>query len=65
MGLHIFRHHLATDLLAKEVPLPVISKILGHASPISTETYLSADFAHLKECALSIESFAIGLEVLK
>jgi|AntAceMinimDraft_3_1070362.scaffolds.fasta_scaffold03918_1 integrase len=65
MGLHIFRHHLATELLSKNVPLPVISKILGHSSPSSTETYLSADMVHLKECSLSIENFPIGLEVLR
>jgi len=65
MGFHIFRHHLATELLSKDVPLPIISKILGHSSPSSTETYLSADMAHLKECGLSIENFPIGLEVLR
>ncbi len=65
MGFHIFRHHLATELLSKDVPLPIISQILGHSSPSSTETYLSADMAHLKECGLSIENFPIGLEVLR
>jgi len=65
MGFHIFRHHLATQLLSKDVPLPIISSILGHSSPNSTETYLSADIVHLKECGLSIENFPIGLEVLR
>jgi len=65
MGFHIFRHHLATELLSKDVPLPVISQILGHSSTSSTEAYLSADMAHLKACALSIENFPIGLEVLR
>lgn len=65
MGLHLFRHHLATELLAGDVPIPVISDILGHSSPRSTEAYLSADFTHLKECALSIEEFPMDLEVLR
>lgn len=65
MGLHIFRHHLATELLSKDVSLPIISKILGHSSPNATETYLSADFIHLKECALSVEEFPMDLEVLR
>jgi integrase len=65
MGFHIFRHHLATELLSKDVPLPIISSILGHSSPSSTEAYLSADLVHLKECSLSIEDFPIGLEVLR
>ncbi len=58
-GLHIFRHRLATDLLGKDVPQPIISKITGHNSPVSLETYLSSDFVHLKECALSIEQFPV------
>lgn len=58
-GLHIFRHHFATALLGKGVPQPVISRTLGHTSPDSLEPYLSADFPHLKECSLSIESFPV------
>ncbi|MBS4025135.1 MAG: tyrosine-type recombinase/integrase [Clostridia bacterium] len=54
-GFHIFRHRLATALLGNGVARPVISEILGHESPDSLEIYLSADFVHLKECALSIE----------
>lgn len=62
-GLHIFRHHIATSLLDKEVPHPVISSVMGHSSPSSLNPYLSADFLHLKECALSIEPFPVGKEV--
>jgi integrase len=58
-GFHIFRHRLATALLGNGVARPVISQILGHESPNSLETYLSADFVHLKECALSVESFSM------
>jgi len=59
-GFHIFRHRVATELLSNGVPQPVISKTLGHASPVSLESYLSADFTHLKECALSIEQFPVA-----
>lgn len=62
-GLHIFRHYVATSLLNKEVPQPVISSVMGHSSPSSLNPYLSADFLHLKECALSIEPFPVGKEV--
>ena len=58
-GFHIFRHRLATALLGNGVARPVISQILGHESPDSLETYLSADFVHLKECALSVDRFPI------
>lgn len=56
-GFHIFRHRVATQLLGSGVPQPVISRVLGHTSPNSLEAYLSADFKHLKECALSVERF--------
>lgn len=58
-GLHIFRHNIATSLLEKEIPQPVITSVMGHSSPSSLNPYLSADFFHLKECALSIEPFPI------
>jgi len=62
-GFHLFRHHLATSLLEKGVEQPVISRTLGHQSPNSLDTYLGADFIHLKECALSIKCFPVKKEV--
>ncbi len=62
-GFHIFRHYLATTLLGKGVSQPVISRILGHTSPVSLNAYLSADFPHLKECSLSVECFPLRKEV--
>ena len=62
-GLHIFRHHFATQLLCNDVPQPVISKAMGHTLPDSLEVYLSTDFKHLKECSLSIERFPVRKEV--
>ena len=59
-GLHLFRHNLATALLGNGVPQPVISGILGQASPESLEAYLSTDIVHLRECALSIARFPVG-----
>jgi integrase len=62
-GFHIFRHHLATALLGNGVPQPVISRTLGHTSPDSLEAYLSADFPHLRECAINIARFPVPKEV--
>lgn len=59
-GLHIFRHRVATQLLQNNIPRSVISRTLGHDSPESLEAYLSADFKHLKECALSISKFQVA-----
>ena len=47
-------------MLENGVQQPVISKTLGHSSPQSLEAYLSADFVHLKECALGIETFPVA-----
>jgi integrase len=62
-GLHIFRHRLATALLGNDVPSPVVSRALGHASPASLGAYLNADIAHLRECALSIDGFPVAAGV--
>jgi integrase len=62
-GLHVFRHHLATALLGNGVARPVISSIIGHASPNSLDAYLSADFPHLKNCAISIEQYPMANDV--
>lgn len=53
-GPHSLRHSLATNLLAKETPLPVISSILGHASTESTMEYLRVDVHSLRRCALDV-----------
>lgn len=56
-GFHLFRHHIATKMLGNNIPRPVISATLGHSCPESLNTYLSADFIHLRELALSIEKY--------
>lgn len=55
-GPHAFRHSLATNLLAKEIPLPVISSVLGHKCTESTMFYLRVDVNSLKKCALEVPS---------
>jgi len=51
-GPHSLRHSLASNLLKKNVSIPIISTVLGHQSTESTKTYLSIDDLHLKQCAL-------------
>lgn len=60
---HIFRHLLAITLLENGIPQPVISSTSGHINPDSTETYLSADLTHLKECGINITNYPISEEV--
>lgn len=53
-GLHTFRHSLASHLVAKEVPMPVVSEILGHTSTKSTSVYIKVDINGLRKCALEV-----------
>ena len=61
-GTHLFRHHAATKMLENGVQRPVISRALGHADPASLETYLHADFKHLREFALSLDPYPVPEE---
>lgn len=61
-GVRIFRHHLATSLLANETEAPVVSSILGHKDPNSLSPYVDADVEHLRECALSVEKYPVAEE---
>ena len=53
-GSHALRHSLAKRLLEHEIPLPVISEILGHTSTETTMNYLRVDINELKKCALEV-----------
>lgn len=63
-GAHLFRHNFAVVLLQNGIQTPVISEVLGHASPKSIEPYLESNLINLKESALSVEKFPIAKEVL-
>lgn len=55
-GLHALRHSLASTLLERDTPLPIIAEILGHLSTQSTQVYLSVDQSGLARCALNPEA---------
>lgn len=63
-GPHALRHSLATNLLSKEVTLPVISSVLGHTYSESTMFYLRIDTNSLRRCALEVPAItqSIGKE---
>jgi site-specific recombinase XerD len=54
-GMHSLRHTMASVLLEKDTPLPVISDIIGHIDTNSTAVYLKVDMKHLAECPLDFE----------
>lgn len=64
-GTHLFRHHVASTLAGNGIAQPVISETLGHTAHASLDCYLSADMAHLRECARSVECFPVGEEVFR
>ncbi|MCD8013140.1 MAG: tyrosine-type recombinase/integrase [Lachnospiraceae bacterium] len=51
-GPHAMRHSLATNLLRKNVAMPVISTVMGHQRTETTSVYISVDYDKLKQCAL-------------
>jgi site-specific recombinase XerD len=53
-GTQFLRHNAASRLLRAAVPLPTISAVLGHASPESTNLYMSVDEDRLLECVLPV-----------
>jgi integrase len=53
-GLYLFRHTLATRLLADGHPLK-IADVLGHASTDTTYGYTRVDLAGLRTVAISEE----------
>lgn len=55
IGMHCFRHSLATTMLENGVSLPVISQTLGHAGIASTEVYLRINISQLRLCALEVD----------
>jgi len=56
-GVHSLRHTLASTMLSNDVPLPVISSVLGHLTSKATNLYLHIDTKRLRECALDPEVF--------
>jgi integrase len=63
-GPHALRHSLASALLEYNVPLPVISEVLGHANTDTTGVYLKVDIKHLRKCALSVPFYAVKGEAV-
>lgn len=53
-GPHALRHSLASRLLEKNVPIPVISEILGHVDSKTTQLYLDIDINQLRTCSLEV-----------
>ncbi|QNO13368.1 tyrosine-type recombinase/integrase [Alkalicella caledoniensis] len=53
-GPHSLRHSLATNMLKKNVSMPIISSVLGHQNTETTKIYLKVDIEKLRLCPLSL-----------
>ena len=53
-GAHSLRHSLATNMLRKNVSMPIISTILGHRTTETTKVYIGIDIDRLRSCSLPI-----------
>lgn len=53
-GMHVFRHSLASSMLANGTPLPVVSEALGHSETNTTARYLKIAVEQLRSCALEV-----------
>lgn len=56
-GLHSLRHSLASRLLEKDVPVNVISNILGHVDSNSAKSYIQIDIEKLRQCSLEVPDY--------
>ncbi len=55
-GIHNLRNSLAKNMLDSEIPLPIISSVLGHSNLDTTvNSYLKIDLKHLETCSLEVD----------
>lgn len=53
-GAHSLRHSLATNMLKKNTPLPIITGVLGHTTMDTTMKYISVDIEGLRSVSLEV-----------
>jgi integrase len=61
-GTRLLRHNAASKMLRAEAPIGIISAVLGHSDPDSTDIYLAVDDARMRECCLPVPGDPIDWE---
>lgn len=56
-GSHSIRHSLASNMLAADVDILTISKVLGHSSVTTTKAYAKVDIPHLRLVGLEVPDY--------
>ena len=54
-GIHFLRHNVASNLINKNMPIETVAAVLGHASPDTTNIYITVNEEKLRECTLSLD----------
>lgn len=57
-GMHMLRHNAASTMVKNEVLIETIAAILGHATPDTTDIYITTGVKRLKECVLSMDGIS-------
>ncbi len=64
-GFHSFRRTIASWMLEAEIPLEMITEVLGHRDTDSSKPYITVHQSGLAECALDLRSIPLGREELR
>lgn len=56
-GLHSMRSSLASNMLRNDIPIPVISNVLGHKYADTTSIYIKIDLEGLRKAALEVPRY--------
>ena len=64
-GFHSFRRTLANWMLEAEIPLEMITEVLGQGNTDSTRPYIAVHQPGLAECALDLQMIPMGREELR
>jgi len=57
-GFHGLRRALGRDMVAAEVPLPIVAQVFDHDDVDTTKVYVSLESKHLAECAMDFGAIA-------
>lgn len=58
LGMHMLRHNAASTMAKNEVPIETIAAVLGHATPDTTDIYITTDEIKLRECVLPMDGIS-------
>ena len=64
-GFHSFRRTIANWMLEAEIPLEIMTEVLGQRNTDSTKPYIAVHHPRLAECALDLQSIPMRREELR